>query len=136
MDALEAAVEALPVGVIVAGPAGALDRVNARLKNIKFQTTAGPHKIGVTFKRRTFAESDDQLQQFAPGGGQDRFYRIPSFQLQGPFNAKGLSSTPSRDRIFVCSAKASAERDHGRSATPSANRYDGRSAKASAERGR
>src|SRR5579862_6353593 len=26
---------------------GALDRVNARLKNIKFQTTAGPHKIGV-----------------------------------------------------------------------------------------
>src|SRR5581483_6178367 len=27
---------------------GALDRVNARLKNIKFQTTAGPHKIGVT----------------------------------------------------------------------------------------
>ena len=41
---------------------GALDRVNARLKNIKFFTTAGPHKIGVAFKRRTFAESDDQLR--------------------------------------------------------------------------
>src|SRR5215472_11337880 len=44
---------------------GALDRVNARLKNIKFQATAGPHKIGVTFRRKSFAESDDQLQQFA-----------------------------------------------------------------------
>ena len=79
---------------------GALDRVNARLKNIRFTATAGPHKIGVAFKRRTFAESDDQLQMFAPGGGQDRLYRVNSFQLQGPFNANGLSATPSRERIF------------------------------------
>jgi mono/diheme cytochrome c family protein len=81
---------------------GALDRVNIRLKNIKFQATAGPHKIGVTFRRRTFAESDDQQEIFGPGGGQDRLYRIPSFQLQGPFNPKGLSATPSRERIFIC----------------------------------
>jgi mono/diheme cytochrome c family protein len=81
---------------------GALDRVNARLKNIKFFATAGPHKIGVTFKRRTFAESDDQLQMFTPGGGQDRLYRVNSFQVRGPFNVKGLSQTPSRARIFIC----------------------------------
>src|SRR5687767_8550232 len=81
---------------------GALDRVNARLKNIRFAATAGPHRIGVTFKRQTFAESDDQLQMFAPGGGQDRLYRVSSFQLRGPFNAKGLSETPSRARIFTC----------------------------------
>ena len=81
---------------------GALDRVNARLKNIKFQATAGPHRIGVTFRRQSFAESDDQLQMFAPGGGQDRSYRVSSFQLLGPFDVKGLSSTPSRDRIFIC----------------------------------
>ena len=81
---------------------GALDRVNARLKNIRFAAAAGPHKIGVTFKRRTFAESDDQLQLFTAGGGQDRLYRINSFQLQGPFDAKGLSATPSREKIFVC----------------------------------
>jgi hypothetical protein len=81
---------------------GALDRVNARLKNIKFPATAGPHKIGVTFRRQSFAESDDQLQVFAPGGGQDRSYRMSSFQLLGPFDVKGLSSTPSRDRIFTC----------------------------------
>src|SRR5499427_7611846 len=81
---------------------GALDRVNIRLKNIRFNATAGPHKIGVAFKRRTFAESDDELQVFAPGGGQDRLYRVNSFQLQGPFDAKGLSPTPSRERIFTC----------------------------------
>jgi mono/diheme cytochrome c family protein len=90
---------------------GALDRVNLRLKNIRFNATAGPHKIGVTFKRRTFAESDDQLQMFAPGGGQDRFYRVNSFQLQGPFNAKGLSATPSRERIFKCHPAAGATTD-------------------------
>ncbi len=81
---------------------GAMDKVNARLKNIKFQTTAGPHRIGVAFRRQSFAQSDDQLQMFAPGGGQDRSYRVSSFQLLGPFNAKGLSSTPSRDRILIC----------------------------------
>ncbi|HLH42411.1 MAG TPA: DUF1592 domain-containing protein [Bryobacteraceae bacterium] len=81
---------------------GALDRVNARLKNIKFEATAGPHKIGVTFRRQSFAQSDDQLQMFAPGGGQDRSYRVSSFQLLGPFDVKGLSSTPSRKRILIC----------------------------------
>src|SRR3954470_14881044 len=90
---------------------GALDRVNARLKNIKFQTTAGPHKIGVTFRRQSFAESDDQLQVFSPGGGQDRSYRVNGFQLQGPFDVKGLSSTPSRQRIFICHPAADATRD-------------------------
>ncbi|HEV3330287.1 MAG TPA: DUF1592 domain-containing protein [Bryobacteraceae bacterium] len=81
---------------------GALDRVNARLKNIKFPATAGPHKIGVTFRRQSFAESDDQLQMFALGGGQDRSYRVSSFQLLGPFDVTGLSSTPSRDHILTC----------------------------------
>ncbi len=81
---------------------GALDRVNARLKNIKFETTAGPHSIGVTFRRQSFAESDDQLQIPELGGGQDRSYRVNSFQLLGPFDVKGLSSTPSRNRILIC----------------------------------
>ena len=98
---------------------GALDRVNARLKNIKFQTTAGPHKIGVTFRRKSFAESDDQLQVFALGGGQDRSYRVNSFQLLGPFDAKGLGATPSRDRILICNP-ASDKSTNARTKTPEA----------------
>jgi mono/diheme cytochrome c family protein len=90
---------------------GALDRVNARLKNIRFTATAGPHKIGVAFRRRTFAESDDELQINTPGGGQDRLYRVNSFQLQGPFDAKGLSQTPSRERVFSCHPASNVEQD-------------------------
>jgi hypothetical protein len=81
---------------------GAMDKVNARLKNIKFTTTAGPHRIGVTFERQSFAQSDDQLQVFALGGGQDRSYRVNSFQLQGPFDVNGVSATPSRNIILTC----------------------------------
>ena len=81
---------------------GAMEKVNSRLKNIRFAATSGPHRVGVTFKRRTFAESDDQLQMFLPGGGQDRVFRVSSFEISGPYGAHGVSETPSRDRIFTC----------------------------------
>src|SRR5215470_1358771 len=90
---------------------GALDRVNARLKNIRFVTKAGPHKIGVAFKRKTFAESDDELQTFVPGGGQDRMYRVSSFQILGPYGASGLGSTPSRQRVFSCNPSTDEKAD-------------------------
>ena len=80
-----------------------MEKVNGRLKNIRFTTTAGPHKVGVTFRRRTFAESDDQQQLFVPGGGQDRVFRVSSFEISGPYKPTGLSMTPSRERIFSCS---------------------------------
>jgi mono/diheme cytochrome c family protein len=92
---------------------GALDKVNARLKNIRFNATGGPHKIGVAFRRKSFAESDDELQVYSPGGGQDRLYRINSFQLQGPFNASGLGMTPSRQKIFICQPDAKGETPDG-----------------------
>ncbi|HSC16813.1 MAG TPA: DUF1592 domain-containing protein, partial [Gammaproteobacteria bacterium] len=81
---------------------GVMEKVNGRLKGIRFAATAGPHKVGVTFRRRTFAESDDQIQAFVPGGGQDRVFRVQSFEVSGPYNPTGLSATPSRDKIFVC----------------------------------
>ena len=82
---------------------GVMEKVNGRLKNIRFTTNAGPHKVGVTFRRRTFAESDDQQQLFVPGGGQDRVFRVSSFEISGPYKPTGLSMTPSRERIFSCS---------------------------------
>ncbi len=81
---------------------GALDAINNRLKQIRFKATAGPHKVGVAFRHRTYAESDDRKQMFVPGGGQDRVFRVSSFQISGPFEPTGLSSTPSRERIFSC----------------------------------
>jgi hypothetical protein len=87
----------------------AVDKMNERLKNIRFKTTAGEHEVGVTFLARTFAESDNQLESLVPGGGQERVYRVGSFEIRGPFNPTGVSETPSRRLIFACYPEAQAE---------------------------
>lgn len=91
----------------------ALQAFNARTKNIHFETTAGPKKVGVTFVRRTFAESDDRLQSFIPGTVQDRILSVPSVEVRGPFHlqkeSEGISQTPTRKRIFSCYPQNAAE---------------------------
>jgi len=87
----------------------AADKINERLKNIHFHATAGQHKVGVTFRARTFAESDSRLQEYVPGGGQSRLLRITSFEIRGPFNPTGVSETPVRDKIFSCYPEAQAD---------------------------
>lgn len=80
-----------------------MDDINGRVKDIRFTTTAGPHKIAATFVRRSFAESDDQLQHFIPGALQDRILSIPSMEIRGPFAPSGdIAMTPSRARVFSC----------------------------------
>jgi hypothetical protein len=91
--------------------APAVDAINARLKNIPFTATAGVHRLGVTFLHRSFAESDRHLYAQVPGGGQDTVLTLNQVEIFGPVRATGLSSTPSRDRIFVCRPdSAAAER--------------------------
>jgi len=82
--------------------AAPMDDINGRTKDIRFTTTAGPHDVGVTFIRRTFAESDDRLEPPIPGTIQDRILSIPSVEIRGPYNPTGLSQTPSREKIFSC----------------------------------
>ncbi len=84
----------------------AADAINARLKNIRFKTTAGPHEVAVTFLARTFAESDARLHALTPGGGQDRILRLTSFEIRGPLENDGLAETPSRRAIFTCHPEA------------------------------
>jgi hypothetical protein len=87
----------------------AVDAINQRLKNIHFRTTAGPHEIAVTFRHRSYSESEDRLQSHVPGGGQDRILGVMSFQVRGPLKAVGVADTPSRERIFVCRPQSAAE---------------------------
>jgi mono/diheme cytochrome c family protein len=90
--------------------APAVAAVNGRFQNLPFKVTAGPHKIGVTFIARSYAESDEVLFAFRPGIGEERIPRVASVEVVGPFNPVGLSDTPSRQRIFICHpANASAE---------------------------
>jgi mono/diheme cytochrome c family protein len=88
----------------------AVEAINKRLKNIRFTTRAGIHHVVVAFRHRTFAESEDRLQMYTPGGGQDRVLRVTSFDIRGPFNATGVSETAARKRIFsACYPKGAAE---------------------------
>ena len=89
--------------------APAVAAINGRFQNIPVKVTAGPHKVGVTFIARTYAESDEVLFSFRPGAGEERIQRVGSLEIQGPFTAAGLSDTPSRQRIFVCRPKTEAE---------------------------
>jgi hypothetical protein len=89
----------------------AVDAINKRLKGIRFKASAGPHKVGVFFLHRTFAESDDRLYQQIPGGGQDRILRLANFEVKGPFNPTGISDTPSRKKIFVCHPTGASDED-------------------------
>jgi mono/diheme cytochrome c family protein len=82
--------------------APAITEINARLKNIRFRTTAGPHALAAAFVARSFAESDANLHSYTPGGGQDRVLAVTSFDIRGPFDPSGLSETPSRQAIFTC----------------------------------
>lgn len=82
--------------------APAVDELNARLRNVPLTTTAGPHEIAVFFLHRSFAESDSPLQQQTPRKGQDAILSVREFEVYGPVNATGLSTTPSREKILSC----------------------------------
>jgi hypothetical protein len=86
-----------------------VDAINARLKNIRFQAKAGQHRVAVTFRARSYAESDARLASLIPGGGEERVLKVNSFEIRGPFSTAGVSQTPSRERIFSCYPKTAAE---------------------------
>jgi mono/diheme cytochrome c family protein len=87
----------------------AQERIDARVKNIKFRAMAGPHQVAVTFLAQTLSESDDRLISLGDSTGFDRMARVNSFEIRGPYNPTGLSTTPSRERIFTCYPKAPAQ---------------------------
>ncbi|HTQ35459.1 MAG TPA: DUF1592 domain-containing protein [Steroidobacteraceae bacterium] len=86
-----------------------VDAINRRLKNIRFEARAGQHRVAVTFRARSYAESDSRLQLLVPGGGEDRVLKVTSFEIRGPFKTSGVSETESRRRIFSCQPQAAAE---------------------------
>ncbi|MGV3590359.1 MAG: DUF1592 domain-containing protein [Gammaproteobacteria bacterium] len=88
----------------------AVDEMNAKLKNIKFTTTAGPHKLAVTFVHRSFAEFEGTLAPMVPGGA-SAVIGLNQIEVQGPFDPAGLSDTPAREKIFTCYPSAPADEE-------------------------
>jgi len=84
--------------------------------NVKFNATAGPHKVVVTFLATNYAPGNDLDQHFLretieTGGlpGYKFFPHVGKIRIDGPNNAKGASDTPSRKKIFTCSPKNQAD---------------------------
>ena len=77
--------------------------------NVKFQATAGPHTVVVTFPATNFAPGNDLDQHFLrstieTGGlpGYKFFPHVGKIRIDGPNNPKGASDSPSRRQIYVC----------------------------------
>lgn len=87
----------------------AVERINGRLRKIRFHAPAGQHKIAITFVHRSFAESDERVRTTALEGGQERIQAAHALQIRGPLAVNGLSGSPSRAKIFVCLPKSQRE---------------------------
>jgi hypothetical protein len=80
----------------------------------RIHVSAGPHDVGVTFPRKTFALEETERQPSLAHFNMDRHPRVQialySVSIAGPFDAGTVTDTPSRRRLFVCKpANASAE---------------------------
>jgi hypothetical protein len=86
-----------------------------RFAKIPVPITAGVHEIAITFIERARAATEDHIYGFQPYGGFSYTgkMRVPkvigAIQVEGPFGATGLSSTASRDKIFVCTPQSPAD---------------------------
>jgi hypothetical protein len=73
--------------------------------------TAGPHDIGFTFKERP-GQPQDVWQPAARDSQEIHFIggmpKLKTVGVEGPYNVTGVSTTPSRERIFVCRPAAGA----------------------------
>jgi mono/diheme cytochrome c family protein len=85
--------------------------VDARM-TARVAVTAGPHAIGFTFRERPSLLQDvwqpaarDSQEIHMIGG----LPRLKTVGVEGPYNATGVSPTPSRERIFVCRPHAKVE---------------------------
>ena len=91
--------------------AEAADELQARFNHIRVRIKAGPHRVGVAFVERSFAESDSPLEPIAELPEMERYPTIPGFDVSGPFNVTGVGDTESRRRVFICHPQSSAEEE-------------------------
>jgi Protein of unknown function (DUF1592)/Protein of unknown function (DUF1588)/Protein of unknown function (DUF1585)/Protein of unknown function (DUF1587)/Protein of unknown function (DUF1595) len=83
--------------------------INSRLRDIRFNATAGQHAVAVTFLRRSYAESDERVRPNSLDGGQQRVNAVHALQIKGPIKITGISDSPSRQKIFICKPASVAE---------------------------
>jgi hypothetical protein len=96
--------------------AAGLTMINDRFKNIPVHITAGEHHIGITFVQTSAAETNEILHAFVPVAGMGQPVngnstgpRLANVEVKGPMVAQGVSTTPSRRKIFTCYPQSAAQ---------------------------
>ena len=96
--------------------AAGVGAINDRFRNIRFHAPAGTHRIGVTFRQKTAAVSNELLHGFVPVEGMGQMVngnsggpRITNVEVKGPVNRSALSQTVSRQKVFSCYPSSLAE---------------------------
>ena len=86
--------------------------IDERMTSPPIAVTAGPHEVGFTWAEMPAMEQSvwqpslrSTLEAHNPSG----LPRIEFGIIEGPYDVKGLSDTPSRERIFVCRPTSAAE---------------------------
>lgn len=83
----------------------------------RFTAKAGPHKVGVTFLATNYSPNTTDLNRhflrstIETGGiaGYTFYPHVGYIRIDGPFNPKGATDSPSRKKIFVCRPKDASE---------------------------
>ncbi len=103
-------------GAAPAAPVNFAQRNQIPKMTVRFKTTAGLHKIGVTFPQTNFAPVLDLDQHFerdtlqtGPTPGFTFFPHVGTVRIEGPFNAVQAKDSPSRRKLFVCVPATEAE---------------------------
>jgi hypothetical protein len=93
--------------------------VHQGTQDFRFSVKAGPHAVGITFLATNNAPGNDLDRHFLrstieTGGlpGFSFFPHVGYIRIDGPYNAKGASDSPSHHKIFVCQP-AAAEQEAG-----------------------
>jgi mono/diheme cytochrome c family protein len=85
--------------------------IDARMTT-RVKVTAGPHDVGFTFRERpgqpqdVWVPSRRDSQEIHFTGG---LPKLKSVGIEGPYDVTGVSTTPSRERVFVCQPRSAAE---------------------------
>jgi hypothetical protein len=79
--------------------------------HVRLPVTAGTHNLVAAFMKDTVVAEGIVFAPRRDGAVQSHFEGVGSISISGPFNAKAPSSTPSRDKIFVCHPASAAEED-------------------------
>jgi hypothetical protein len=90
------------------------ERTADEILEVRFPVTAGPRLVGVVFLKETSVPEGrlkPRMTEYDLNNYKDGEPEVASVVISGPYDAKGIGETPSRQKIFVCRPDSSQEEE-------------------------